>query len=109
MTTFHQRDQDVTTQQNAGRDIHNTHIYAPATPRDGLDSYELAFLRAVASAMDLTHSPVLDAAQVNEIAALLDRPLTEVPQLVARLQGASLVELQWGGGVLTRGGFLKIR
>jgi hypothetical protein len=99
MATFDQRDQDVTTQQNAGRDIHNIHIDARATPRGGLDSHKLAFLRAVASAMHLAHVTELAADQVNEVAALLQIPLQEVPFLLTRLQKEGLVRLHWGGRV----------
>jgi hypothetical protein len=96
MATFDQHDQDVTTQYNAGRDIH---IYAQATPRGGLDSHELALLRAVASAIHLAHVTELSADQVNEVAALLQIPLQEVPLLVTRLQEEGLVRLHWGGRV----------
>jgi hypothetical protein len=99
MATFDQRDQDVTTQQNAGRDIHNIHIDARPTPRGGLDSPKLAFLRAVASATHLAHVTELAADQVNEVAALLHIPLQEVPLLVTRLQEEGLVRLHWGGRV----------
>jgi hypothetical protein len=49
--------------------------------------------------MHLTHSSALEANQVNELATLLHLPLTEVPQLVIRLQDMNLVRLHWGGRV----------
>jgi len=62
-----------------------------------MDTHEHAFLRSLASAMQLAHLTELEADQVNEIAALLQLPLPEVPSLVTRLQEEDLIQLHWGG------------